>query len=299
MELSNEPLFAYGTLKRDEIAFNCISAYVDHISPGELSGYEIGIRDGLPVIFENTETSVKGEIIFPKKEYSNEFWRIINDYEESDLYQLKNLEVQSKNGSHRCGIYVGKREKARGYFKLDNPEWMTKYDPYFAYSFPLLFDEINKIEKESYPADMYKQYWFYMNSLQEKYLLLTVILEHIALLVIGTHSSTGPNARINQLGQTSEWKQAFNKVKGTLGVTKIIVKDAKKLKDKFDNESPENAIKAYYQVRSNLSHQGKSGGFEDCELMYFCLKDLSILIKEYLLLKVPNLQDEWNKLAII
>jgi hypothetical protein len=202
------------------------------------------------------------------------------------------IDVNGEKSS--CTTFVGKREKARGYSKLENQNWTSNHDPYLAYSLPILLDAIKRIGKESYPADMRGEYWKYMNQLQEKYLLLTVILEHVALLVIGAPDSTGPNARINQLGETKEWAQAFHNVQSSSGITKVQVKDSKKLKYIYGNESPLEAISTYYQVRSNLSHQGKSGGYADCDLMYACLVDLSSILKEYLTIKIDGIESQWK-----
>ena len=53
----------------------------------------------------------------------------------------------------------------------------------------------------------------------------------------------------------------------------------------------------YYQVRSNLSHQGK-GGFEDCDLIYGCLIDLSAILNEYLRVKIIGIEEEWKKAVL-
>lgn len=289
------PLFAYGTLKQKEIAFTKIEKYVEKVVEVELPGYEIGIRDSLPVIFEERKSTVKGELLIPRDSMAQEFWNVVDEYEGTNLYRKLQIQVKDEQKQdYDCHTFVGKREKARGYFQLDSNSWTSKYDPYLAHSFPLLINEIEKIEKQALPGDMFLQYWQYMNNLQEKYLLLTVILEHIALLVIGTYDLTGPNARISQLGETAEWKLAYERVQKYPGITKIEVKDAKKLKYKYGNENAEDAIKTYYQVRSNLSHQGKSGGYADCELMYACLIDLSSILKEYLVIKVEDIETQWQ-----
>jgi gamma-glutamylcyclotransferase (GGCT)/AIG2-like uncharacterized protein YtfP len=288
-------LFAYGTLKKNELAFSQIQSLVETINAVQLSGYEIGIRDSLPVIFQSKSSVVEGELIIPKESTADIFWKIVEDYEGNNLYQKMEVEVEDDNRQkYSCFAFVSKREIARGYSRLANSVWTSKYDPYLAYSFPILFTEIQKITKKSYPADMYHDYWRYMNTLQEKYLLLTVILEHIALLVIGTPNSTGPNARIAQLGASAEWATAFHAVAASSGITPTSVKDAKKLKYKYGNDSPEQAIAMYYQVRSNLSHQGK-GGFEDCDLIYTCLVDLSAILSEYLQVKIIGIEEEWKK----
>lgn len=290
------PLFTYGTLKQNEIAHDKIREFIDDVIQVKLPGYEIGIRDSLPVIFEEPNSMVQGELLIPQAGNLEEFWKIVDEYEGTNLYVKKQISVfDDKNQSVDCFTFVGKREKARGYSTLDSQTWTSKYDPYLAYSFPLLVNEIRGLKKESFPADMHDLYWKYMNRLQEKYLLLTVILEHIALLVIGTYDSTGPNARINKLGTTEPWKLAYERVKREFGITNIEVKDAKKLKYKYGNETPEEAIKTYYQVRSNLSHQGKDGGYGDCELMYACLTDLSRILEEYLKIKIVGIETQWQR----
>ena len=50
-------LFAYGTLKKNELAFDQIENLVDSVKSVKLPNFEIGIRDGLPVIFVN-DTSI-------------------------------------------------------------------------------------------------------------------------------------------------------------------------------------------------------------------------------------------------
>jgi gamma-glutamylcyclotransferase (GGCT)/AIG2-like uncharacterized protein YtfP len=292
-------LFAYGTLKTGELAFKQIEDCIESATRVHLLKFEIGIRDGLPVIFESANSFVKGELLIPKADMADRFWEIIQEYEGSDLYRKTEVVVTAEDGKAiSCQTFVGKREKARGYTNLEGQEWSSRNDPYLAYSFPILLQSISQVKPDSYPADMYLEYWKYMNMLQERYLLLTVILEHTALLVIGTHDTTGPTARIRELGLTQEWKLAFETVQANRGITKIQVKDSKKLKYKYGNESAEEAINTYYQVRSNLSHQGKSGGYADCELMYACLKDLSFIMSEYLKSKVIGIDKQWEKMGV-
>ena len=151
-------LFAYGTLKKDELAFSQIEPTVETIITVQLSGYEIGIRDSLPVIFESKGYVVEGELIIPKESVADIFWKSVDDYEGKNLYQKVEAEVQDgKNQKYSCLAFIGKREKARGYTRLENSVWTSKYDPYLAYSFPILFNEIQMITKESYPADYRKE----------------------------------------------------------------------------------------------------------------------------------------------
>ena len=285
-------LFVYGTLKQGEIAHSQIEDYVEDVFSAELSGYELGIRDGLPVIFEQKEFKVSGELLIPKKGSEEKFWQKIENYESSKLYSKKSIKINLGQEIVESVTYVAKKEKGRSYIPLTTSNWTTQNYPHFAYAFPILFNSIKNFKLESYPADMYFDYWKYMNDLQQKYLLLVSHLENIAILIFGPSNDSGPISRIKQLGESVEWSTAFSNVKNQSGLQSYKVKDVRNLKDQYNNESADRAILMYYQIRNNLTHQGKSGS--DCKLIYDALQDLSKLIKELLIIKVDGIEKIWN-----
>ena len=285
-------LFVYGTLKQGEIAHSQIEDYVEDVFSAELSGYELGIRDGLPVIFEQKEFKVSGELLIPKKGSEEKFWQKIENYESSKLYSKKSIKITLGQEIVESVTYVAKKEKGRSYIPLTTSNWTTQNYPHFAYAFPILFNSIKNFKLESYPADMYFDYWKYMNDLQQKYLLLVSHLENIAILIFGPSNDSGPISRIKQLGESAEWSTAFSNVKNQSGLQSYKVKDVRNLKDQYNNESADRAILMYYQIRNNLTHQGKSGS--DCKLIYDALQDLSKLIKELLIIKVDGIEKIWN-----
>ena len=285
-------LFVYGTLKQGEIAHSQIEDYVEDVFSAELSGYELGIRDGLPVIFEQKEFKVSGELLIPKKGSEEKFWQKIENYESSKLYSKKSIKINLGQEIVESVTYVAKKEKGRSYIPLTTSNWTTQNYPHFAYAFPILFNSIKNFKLESYPADMYFDYWKYMNDLQQKYLLLVSHLENIAILIFGPSNDSGPISRIKQLGESAEWSTAFSNVKNQSGLQSYKVKDVRNLKDQYNNESADRAILMYYQIRNNLTHQGKSGS--DCKLIYDALQDLSKLIKELLIIKVDGIEKTWN-----
>jgi len=285
-------LFVYGTLKRGEIAYSQIEDYVEDVFSAELSGYELGIRDGLPVIFEQKEFKVSGELLIPKKGSEEKFWQKIENYESSKLYSKKSIKINLGQEIRESVTYVAKKEKGTSYISLPTSSWTTLNYPHFAYAFPILLNSIKNFKLESYPADMYFDYWKYMNELQQKYLLLVSHLENIAMLIFGPSNDSGPTSRIKQLGNSVEWGTAFSNVKNQSGLQSYKVNDVRNLEDQYDNESAYWAILMYYQIRNNLTHQGKSGN--DCKLIYDALQDLSKLIKEFLIIKVDGIQNKWG-----
>ena len=288
-------LFAYGTLKARELAYSQIEKLVENVIEVKLIDYEIGIRDSLPVIFESKGATVAGDLIFPIVNSVEAFWSKVENHEGKSLYKKTQIRVQDRlRQIYDCSVFIGKGTKGQGYTKLNNSTWSSKYDPYLAYSFPILLASIREIQKKSYLANIYTPYWVYMNKLQEKYLLLIVLMEHIALLLYGGSKDTGPNLRITQLGTEPEWDIAYKKILHGPGIKILEIKDVRNLKDKYRNDSAQNAIKTYYQIRNNLSHQGK-GGFGDCDLIYTSLIDLSSILEEYLKIKIDGIEAQWDK----
>lgn len=290
-------LFVYGTLKQGEIAYSQIQDYVKEVCSAELPGYEIGIRDGLPVIFEKKNSLVYGDLITVNKNLESQFEKVLNNYESTTLYRKIQVMVNVDNRAITCDTYLARKERGRSFISLPNSSWSSLSYPHFAYSFPILFESIQKINNSFYPADMHVEYWKYMNELQEKYLLLVSILENIALLVFGPSDDSGPNKRVTQLGLSNEWREANNIVKRNGRLVELKVKDAKSLADKYSNMSADRAILLYYQIRNNLSHQGKSG-YDDCELIFNSLQSLSEIIKEYLSIKVVGIREVWLRSGI-
>ncbi len=285
-------LFVYGTLKQGEIAHSQIKDYIEEVFPTELSEYEIGIRDGLPVIFEQKKFKVFGELLILKKGSEEKFWQKIENYESSKLYSKKSITIRLGQEIVESVTHVAKKERGRSYIPLPTSTWTTLEYPHFAYAFPILFNSIKNLKLESYPADMYFDYWKYMNDLQQKYLLLVSHLENIAILIFGPSKEPGPLGRIKQLGASDEWRSSFSNVKHQSGLHSYKVKDVRDLGDQYNNESAYNAILMYYQIRNNLTHQGKSGS--DCKLIYGALQDLSKLIKELLMIKVDGIENKWS-----
>ena len=94
------------------------------------------------------------------------------------------------------------------------------------------------------------------------------------------------------LGRTKEWALAFHRVENQIGIIPQEVRDARSTSKILENSTPENAIKFFYQIRNNISHQGKSSP-ADLDIIYNALKDLSEIMRELLIIKIDKIEDEW------
>ena len=287
-------LFVYGTLKEGEIAFNQIKNMVAKVSPAKLIDYQIGIEDNLPKIFEQKGSLVNGELIQPKESHSEKFFKTVQDYEGSLYYKVP-VQVEIAGSAIDTSTYVAYGEPGRGFTKLEESAWYSRKYPYFSEYFPMLFEQIKILGNESHLNDSDGNYWKYMDKLQGHYLNLIIFLENYSLLVFGSSRSLGPNGRLTMLGETKEWLLAFHRVENKIGIMPQEVSVARSPSQKFNNSDAQTAIKFFYQIRNNISHQGKSSP-ADLDIIYNALKDLSLIIRELLIIKIDKIEDEWSQL---
>ena len=287
-------LFVYGTLKEGEIAFNQIKNMVAKVSPAKLIDYQIGIEDNLPKIFKHKGSLVNGEIIQPKERQSEKFFKTVQDYEGSLYYKVP-VRVEIAGSAIDTSTYLAHGEPGRGFTKLEESAWYSRKYPYFSEYFPMLFEQIKILGNESHLNDSDGNYWKYMDKLQGHYLNLIIFLENYSLLVFGSSRSLGPNGRLTMLGETKEWLLAFHRVENKIGIMPQEVSVARSPSQKFNNSDAQTAIKFFYQIRNNISHQGKSSP-ADLDIIYNALKDLSLIIRELLIIKIDKIEDEWSQL---
>lgn len=285
-------VFMYGTLKQGEIAFSQIKNMVETITAAELIDYEIGIEDNLPKIFEQKNCIVKGDLIKPKKHLLKKFFETINDYEGGGLYKKISTQVNLAGEISNCYTYIATGVPGRSFIRLEESAWYSRKYPNFSKLFPTLFGEIKLLGNESHQNSMQENYWNYMIKLQGYYLNLFAILENYCLLVIGPSESVNPNRRINMVGFTKEWIMAYHQIKSEYGIIEQTVRDARPPFKEKDNATPETAIRFYYQIKNNITHQGKSSP-ADQDLIYKSLKDLSLILRKLLIIKIDKIEDEW------
>lgn len=287
-------LFVYGTLKEGEIAFNQIKNMVAKVSPAKLIDYQIGIEDNLPKIFRHNGSLVKGELIQPKESQSEKFFKTVQDYEGSLYYKVP-VQVEIEGSAVDTSTYLAHGEPGRGFTRLEELAWYSRKYPFFSEYFPMLFEQIKLLGNESHLNDLNSNYWKYMDKLQGHYLKLIIFLENYSLLVFGYSRSLGPNGRLNKLGESKEWALAFHQVENQVGIIPQEVSDARSPTQRYNNSDARSAIKFFYQIRNNISHQGKSSP-ADLDIIFNALKDLSLIIRELLIIKIDKIEEEWFKL---
>lgn len=304
-----KPIFVYGTLKQNEIAYHQIATMVDYTIPATLQNFALYIRDGIPLVIPAQGWKVTGELIYAKPDAYKELIQTIDNYEGVRLYERQESSAQpdirtsqtiypSINNEVECYVYVGLNYQNGNAEPIHEP-WSSSSDPIFSESFPALFKEIKSViqgTNEPFPG----QYdWKLYNDLAGKHLLLVTIIERIAYLKFGEQytevSKNGFNdrvmKRITELGKTSEFKNAFNKVMVLNGIYSVKVFDSRNASRSLSTGKVGQAMDAWYQVRSNLQHRGKAA-WRDFDILRNSLTGLANVTRFLLLEVIPQLPSQ-------
>jgi gamma-glutamylcyclotransferase (GGCT)/AIG2-like uncharacterized protein YtfP len=293
-------LFVYGSLKPGELGYEQIAKFVSESRIAELSGYSLYVRDGLPLIVkEQYSSGVSGYIISIKDANMEDFWKLVLEYEGNTNYKFQSsIPVRVSTGEIVTGAFVGRKISKGNPVRLENL-WSSKLDPIFSQSFPILYQEISNSITIFTDADHDpKGYWVQMNNLLSKYLLLVSILEHLTVVKFGGSKKQEPMMRIRQLQQSSGFIETFSRINRDNYNPTVKVADSRAIEDSLLSTNPDQALFAWYQVRSNLQHRGKASLF-DAELVQKSCIGLANFLLEYLRSNIVDIEEQWAKILQI
>lgn len=290
-------LFVYGSLKPGELGFEQIHHMVSEYRTAVLDNFALYVRDGLPIIKTPAPgEAVEGVLLHISAGMEDDFWREVSEYEGTTNYKFENsIPVSSEGKEYLTGAFIG-RKMGKGHpEKLYSP-WMSKLDPVFSKSFPLLHQDIagNFLKFTDAEHDP-RGYWDQMNKLLSQYLLLVSILEHLTVVKFGGSKKQEPMVRIRKLQGSPGYLNAFSALSDEKNNPQIKVADSRAVEDSLTSSNPEQALFAWYQVRSNLQHRGKASVF-DAKLVHKSCIGLGNFLFEYLSQQVHGIESEWEKL---
>ena len=306
---SELPLFVYGSLMPGEIAFNLISDQVEKSEYAFLKGAVTCIRDGFPFINIDpirwgVTSQVPGYLLFSKKGRNKEMLDVAILYENPHFYELIEVDIESNNQTIRAQVFSGRAPKREDVVVLEEP-WRSHSNPLFAHAFPQIGIELEALLEnlESNPAIFPTVYWPQMVRAEGLFLVLTSILEHLITLKYGYGEEFKPDStplqpsikqptirtKLQALSFEADWKAAFNQVE----IPEIIVFDVWERNKSFKSSNQTQALYAWYAVRSNLGHRGKSSWKDADKILRACV-GLYSTMRAYLLIALPGIESRWQ-----
>ena len=293
--------FVYGTLQPGELGYPVIAEEVSESVDAWVNGWCLWIRDGLPFIVpadpkDEHPMTVKGSLLVPKRGREGSLAESIRRFENRELYECNVVDVETKSGTVQAWVYR-LRESGRedGYF-LDQSQWSARYDPLFSGALAAFYSYVAPLiaRNHRHPSHV-EEYWTdAMFPLQGAYLVLCTILERTGLLIF--NQTKGVTARITELDSYPAALAAVRQARPP----QLYVWEAKESENLLSvwnqvRREPNHPFLAWYQVRSNLSHQGKEGGYESFDLLCRATAGLYDSLCQLLAVELPGIEDDWER----
>jgi len=289
-----------------ELAFGQISSFVERFEEAKIVSAQIYLRDGLPALKIHSKDGhahqhVSGYLLFPRDGEESALIEVANSYEGSN-YTLQEVQVTSSTGEN-----IGAVTFAGAKIDQSNPEpwegnWSSAHSPLLGYGYPNLVLNLKitdlRVPEDLSPGSYWKApvYWNGKGSwpgllrIEGDYLTLTSIFEYVLSLRFGRKFGSNVTKRLNAIAEEPEMQQAFSSI--------VIdeIWDVRKVTNIGEGKtSPTNLLKSIescYEVRSNLTHRGKSIK-SDAMKVINATKLLSDLLTSYLLVVLPELKEIW------
>ena len=294
--------FAYGIFRVNEIAWPRIRGFVSSHSSSEIAAWVIRLRNGLPVLVAHSEGVVHGDCVKffdPESAYS-----IIGNSEPDGEYKWKTITTVS---GERCNVLVAEKP-GRGVSEEPISSWTSAQDPTFVHgmaSVAAAVTEVRDLLLVNKPWSDSPEDWDAFFRLQGAFLVLWSIVERFAAFRFGAEyvpSGMGKNttAKIYALAEVPEFRSAFVKARikplSLYSVRENRLKKTKKDKNYLDDEEidPVNVLKTWYQVRSNITHRGKSAKSDNAMVLSATI-DLFNVTYLYLETVVDGMDREWRR----
>ncbi len=276
------PFFTYGLLKPGELAFSRVEPFVTRQDQATAHG-TLWLRDGIPLFDSDADRPVDGWLLWFDPAGLDAAWSKVSDFEPATQYRWSVVVAHSGEAEIAANVLEGLavHDGTAGETKQ---EWSAGLDPVFAEG----LGEVRRLVHEAAPHGVYSgpdtpELWQSFFRLQAAYLLLWSIVERYTALRFGP--GLRPMARVRRLQQDKSFREALVRVGAKPGE----VVDSRDPEVRY--QLTDRPAEYYYNVRSNLSHRGKSA-FRDVQLVFKAVTELQkimgILVDE----QVPALKGE-------
>jgi len=258
------PFFAYGLFRPGQPAFFQLRELVREVDdPTEVAG-EVRLRDGLPIVQPAEHGCVRGALLTFLPERGGEAYDRISKMEPDRHYLWREVLV----GCRSANVLVG-RFPEKGSAPCEDAEWNGWSDPLFTAALDVVEETLSSQHFEWNLKPLFR--------LQMAYLLLWSSIERYVSLRY--HLGDKVTEKVGHLAREAAFVTGLrDRVREKRAVYRA---DRPGEKEVLDPESPEKAIRYYYQVRSNITHRGK-GVVRDYDLLRDSLAELLPIFREVL-----------------
>jgi hypothetical protein len=294
------PFFAYGIFKSDELAWPRIQQEVDEYFVDALENCAIRLRNGLPVLVSMPNEVVEGERVCFSD--SARAYEAIGGVEPSGEYKW--MEVTTRSGCP-CNVLVAVNPN-RGMSTEPISRWTSAQDPSFVHGMAAVQAVVHELRAgllEHKPWVDSPDDWDAFFRLQGAYLVLWSIAERLASFRFGAEFSPSgtegsTTGKIYEFANVSEFQDAIKKAQ-IRDQTIYSVRENRPKRTRpedealTDSESTKRTLRTWYQIRSNITHRGKSAWSENVVVLDATI-DLYNTLYFYLQTIIKEIDVHWE-----
>jgi len=259
------PFFTYGLFRPGQIGFNNIRHFVQASEPDWTTEGELLERDGLPLLAPGCN-HVEGWLIRFDPASAIPAYTAINAIEPDRLYVWKTAEVRRQKHTEQANTLFGRKPR-KGSIHPEYRIWQGEKEPLFTSA----LDVIRK------SLERYRQFEWHMEpffQLQMAYMLLWCAIERFVSFKY--HLGENVTGKVLNLAEDPVFAEALRqRVKER---REVFRSDDPEQKEVLRPDDPRKALKYYYQVRSNITHRGKTA-ISDHQMLLASLDELFDIFK--------------------
>lgn len=299
------PYFAYGALKKDEIAWNQISGFALEVNSEVVPGYKIGIVDGTAYGIPHLLGAIRGDLInFEDSEAAYQRISIFEGlYDARPRYEWTVVTVGDVPANMLKARQIPQRYEQTDF-------WTVAADPVFSQGLSWIHKHLSTIviplkdgilgyrDSELYWAD------FFM--LQSVYLFQWGFHERLEVYRLGATKDDRPDTsgyvpirrtmgdRRREMAQDPDFVQALSMV----DYDKNLAVRGYRHPHHPGSSTEINPLRAWYELRNNISHHGKGSEHELAKVLRSTVDHFNTLL-EFVKIVSPRLADNYKDLTQI
>ena len=271
MNLPNDtslPFFTYGLFRPRQIGHRSIRCHLSGAEEGWSARGDLLERDGLPVLTEGSH-DVPGWLLRFKPEDAIAAYTAINSIEPDRLYRWAVADVRRMGLCVPANVLVG-RSPRKGSNLPEYKIWEGDKEPLFTVALEVIEKSLDRYSEFAWNLEPFFQ-------LQMAYMLLWTSIERFVSFKY--HLGDRVTEKVLKLADDPVFASALRERVQT--VRQVYRADDPSKKAVLDPNNPKKALEYYYQIRSNITHRGKTA-VRDHEMLRASLSELLGIFKEVL-----------------
>jgi hypothetical protein len=262
------PFFTYGLFRPGQIGYGSIRALVETSEDRWVVQGELLERDGLPLLAEGRD-EVLGWLLRFKPVSAVDAYTAINSIEPDRLYRWDASEVHRQGVRLQANVLMG-RSPRKGSTHPEYQIWEGEKEPLFTAALDVIQKSLDRYSQFEWDLEPFFQ-------LQMAYMLLWASIERFVSFKY--HLGERVTEKVFKLAEDPVFARALHdRVKEERQVYRS---DDPSTKAVLNRHKPKKALEYYYQIRSNITHRGKTA-IQDHNMLRASLVELLGIFKEVL-----------------